>query len=173
MPDYRRYYIPNSIIFITCVTYERKPYLHDEENLRVFWDTVHHVQILHEFELLAYGIMPDHFHWLIKMPEGQPIFSQVIHSVKRNFTAGWKITHNQAEPIHIWQSRFWDHVIRDEIDFKNHLDYIHWNPVKHGYVNSPEQWKQSSYRMWMENGVYPTDWGNHGEPGTISKLNFE
>ena len=59
----------------------------------------------------------------------------------------------------IWQRRFWDHVIRDELDFERHLDYIHYNPVKHGYVQCPCDWPYSSFQRWVERGVYESNWG--------------
>jgi putative transposase len=59
----------------------------------------------------------------------------------------------------IWQRRYWEHQIRDEDDFARHVDYIHFNPVKHGYVNSPCDWEQSSIHRFIREGVLPANWG--------------
>ena len=66
---------------------------------------------------------------------------------------------NISSPCHIWQNRFWDHVIRDENDLENHIHYIHANPIKHGYVSDPFQWKNSSIISWQERGFYPNGFG--------------
>jgi putative transposase len=59
----------------------------------------------------------------------------------------------------IWQNRFWDHVIRDARDFENHLHYIHYNPVKHGYTKDPFEYAHSSLMLHYKNGVYDRNWG--------------
>ena len=86
MPDYRRYYISGFPVFITSVTQNRKQFFKDKENLDLFWKSVEMVKDNHLFDLLAYVVLPDHFHWLIKMPESHPNFSKVILSLKWNFT---------------------------------------------------------------------------------------
>ncbi len=63
-------------------------------------------------------------------------------------------------------------MIRDEDDWQKHLDYIHYNPVKHGYVKSPNDWLFSSFRYWVKKGTYEYDWGKD-EPSNISKINME
>ena len=63
----------------------------------------------------------------------------------------------------IWQRRFWEHLIRDEKDFERHCDYIHYNPVKHGYVTAPRDWPFSTFRRFVKRGVYAEDWGARGE----------
>jgi len=153
MPNYRRYYIENSLIFITNVTLHRKPILLEEDNVNLFWHSLEMVKDHHPFNLLAYVILPDHFHWLISMPQNDPNFSRVLLSFKWNYTLNYKKLHEIHAPFHIWQRGFLDHVIRNEKDLEAHVDYIHYNPVKHKLVDSPEKWQFSSYRDWEENGL--------------------
>jgi putative transposase len=143
MPDFRRYYQPNSIVFVTSVTKNRIPFLRADEDVRLFLDTARKVQEFHPFILLAYVILPDHFHWLLRPHDHEGNISKILHSVKRNFSLNYKTSHQVDHPIHLWQSRFWDHIIRDERDLSMHFDYIHWNPIKHGYVERPEDWSFS------------------------------
>ena len=96
-----------------------------------------------------------------------------MHSIKRNFTLNYKKTHQIITPLNIWQKRFWDHIIRNEQDLENHLDYIHWNPVKHGFVNKPEDWTNPTYRNWLNKGFYDVGWGWNNEPDNINKMDFE
>ena len=63
----------------------------------------------------------------------------------------------------IWQRRFWEHLIRDEKDFERHCDYIHYNPVKHGYVTAPKDWPFSTFHRFVKRGVYDEGWGARGE----------
>jgi putative transposase len=172
MTNIRRYYLPNSIVFITSVTKDRIKIFNSKENMDLYWDVMRKLMLLHLFEMMAYTIMPDHFHWLIKLPQENPNFSKILLSFKGNFTYQYKKIHNSSTPLTLWQRRFWDHVIRDEKDFCVHLDYIHWNPVRHGFVKEPEHWIHSSFKSWVENGYYETGWSGE-EPKTIRELNFE
>jgi putative transposase len=72
----------------------------------------------------------------------------------------------------IWQRRFWEHTINDEEDFEMHLDYIHYNPVKHGYVDRPADWAWSSFQRYVKEGIYENDWIG-GDEGRIQKLDYE
>ena len=148
MAKIRRYYIPDSIVFITCVTKHRKSILLTDPAVRVFWDTYRRVKESNPFELFAYCILPDHFHWLIMPLCELGNYSQIIHSFKRNFTINYKKELGIEHSLSLWQSGFWDHVIRNDADFKEHINYIHWNAVKHEYVKVPEDWEQSSYIQW-------------------------
>ena len=150
MSNIRRYYVPDSIVFITAVTKYRQPLLLSPDYLRTFWLTVECVQNIHPFTLIAYVILPDHFHWLIRPRNEVCNFSSIMHSIKRNFTVNVKKTIRYEKPLRFWQPSFWDHVIQSEKDFKNHVTYIHCNPIKHGYVEQPEEWPHSSYLSFRD-----------------------
>jgi putative transposase len=129
----RRYYFPGQIVFITQVVKDRNPIFNDPKMVVLLKETLLNVKQLHSFSMLAYVYLPDHFHLLIR-PTGESNFSQIMHSIKTNFTRHFKLITNHTGSISIWQKRFWDHVIRDEKDLENHIHYIHCNPVKHAYV---------------------------------------
>ena len=167
----RRYYVPHAIYFLTIVTYKRKPIFADETNLDIFIQTLKAVKDIHPFSMLAYAFLPDHFHLLIK-PDISTNVTKILHSVQRNFTINLKKEKDIGQQLHLWQHRFWDHVIRDEADLEQHFDYIHYNPVKHGYVPKPEKWQFSSYQYRLEKGLYPEGWG-YTEPQTIADFDFE
>ncbi|MBS3784519.1 MAG: transposase [Anaerolineae bacterium] len=173
MPNVRRYYVPDAIVFITGVTRHRTPHLASKRDLDLFWDTLRRVQAIHPFHLLAYVILPDHFHWLMQVDDECGNFSKVLHSVKRNCTLNFKKAHGITGSFSLWQDRFWDHVIRDERDLEDHVDYVHWNPVKHGYVLHPEDWAQSTFLHWRDRGYYDLDWGVVGEPSNLVDMQLE
>ncbi len=173
MPRYHRFYLPNHPVFITCVTYDRVKLFASRENLDLLWRVVQKTRERHPFNLSAYAILPDHFHWLVELPEEQPNFSTVMQQFKWKFTVEYRKIHEVEPGFSPWQKRFWDHVIRDERDWENHIDYIHWNPVKHGLVGKPEDWEQSSFREWVKEGYYEDEWGRDGEPDGIKGLRYE
>lgn len=158
--NFRRFYVPGSTIFITQVVAGRKPLLTEPANLTLLRETMHEVKRLHPFRILAYVFLPNHLHLLI-VPNGSSNFSQIMHSLKRNFTVAYKQKHGigKQTPVRFWQQRFWDHVIRDETDFELHMHYIHYNAVKHGLVTRPEDWLHSSFGYWQTKGYYDTEWG--------------
>jgi putative transposase len=122
MPNFRRYYVPNAIVFITAVTKDRIPYLNLEDDLSLFWQTLRRVQEIHPFNLLAHVTLPEHLHWLLWVRDPSENFSTVLHSIKRNFTINFKRAHGITSPFQLWQDRFWDHVIRNGRDLERHFD---------------------------------------------------
>jgi putative transposase len=104
----------------------------------------------HPFTINAMVVLPDHIHALWTLPEGDSDYSVRWMLIKRHFSMALpkiediKITRLRKRERGIWQRRFWEHLIRDEQDFLNHAEYIHQNPVKHGYVNNAQDWPYSS-----------------------------
>lgn len=168
--NFRRYYIPGTAVFITQVVQDREPVFRDPENMELLRQILRNVKEIHPFDMLGYVFLPGHFHILIQ-PSGESNFSDIMHSLKPNFTKAYKrkIGLLPSQSMKFWQKRFWDHIIRDDRDCENHLHYIHYNPVKHGYVTEPQNWKHSSYTEWEKRGLYPpafrwdepteTNWG--------------
>ena len=167
----RRLYVPNAIYFITCVTRERHPIFASESTIEILRETMWRVKEIHSFQMRACAFMHDHLHMLIFVPSGTSI-SKIMHSIQRNFTVNYKKAHSLTESIKMWQHGFWDHVIRDEHDFANHFHYIHYNPVKHGYVSRPEDYPHTSFHTYVERGWYEIGWG-HTEPDFLKNLDFE
>jgi len=158
--NFRRYYIPGSAVFITQVVQGHEPVFRDPQYVDLLLEILRNVKELHPFIMLGYVVLPDHFHLLIQ-PTGHSNFSDVMHSLKSNFTKAYKkkLGLSPTQSMKFWQKRFWDHVIRDDKDFENHLHYIHYNPVKHGYVQDLRDWKDSSYVEWENRGLYPPTFG--------------
>ena len=165
--NFRRYYIPGSAIFITQVVENREPVFLNPKYLNLLHDILRKVKELHPFVMLGYVLLPDHFHLIIQ-PTEESNFSDIMHSLKPNFTREYKkLTGlSSSQNTKFWQKRFWDHVIRDDRDLENHLHYIHFNPVKHGYVKDPREWTDSSYIEWEEKGLYPPTFA-WNEPNNI------
>jgi putative transposase len=166
--NFRRYYVPGSAVFITQVVQDREPVFLDTQNIALLRQTLRNVKELHPFVMLGYVFLSDHFHMIVQ-PTAHDNFSNIMHSLKTNFTREYKkqIGLSSSQSMKFWQKRFWDHIVRDDRDFENHLHYIHFNPVKHGYTKDPRNWQDSSYVEWEKRGLYPPafDWD---EPANIN-----
>jgi REP-associated tyrosine transposase len=125
------------------------------------------------FEIGAIVVMPDHVHCIWRLPEGDGDFATRWRLVKRYFSVGFDAVVNRRDEKRIWQRRYWEHLIRDAEDWRRHMDYIHYNPVKHGYVSAPALWRSSSFRRAVEDGLYPADWGASTPPAGIDDIDFE
>jgi len=116
------------------------------------------------FIIEACVILPEHLHCIWRLPEGDYDFSTRWRLIKTHFSKNIVLnerissSRKRNKERGIWQRRFWEHLIKDEDDYKNHLDYIHYNPVKHGYVQRAIDWQYSSFHIWTERGVYLRDW---------------
>jgi len=167
----RRWYVPNAIYFIVGVTQARQRLFADVANIELLRTIMRNVKELHPFKMHAYALMPDHFHLLIFVPATSTI-SKIMQSIQWNFTMEYKKLHRITTPTKLWQRGFWDHVIRDGRDYENHFHYIHYNPVKHGYVTRTGDYPHTSFHEYVKQGVYDPDWGQV-EPDEIRKLDFE
>jgi len=156
MSNFRRLYLANHKYFITIVTYKRKPILNDSKIINILKYSITKVMEKYPFTIDALVVLPDHLHMLIQMPSEDSNHSKRIRLIKTHFTKKIIPTLNTNQ---IWQPRYWEHCIRNECDYFQYLDYIHYNPVKHGYVSLPSEWPYSSLIKWIKKGVYKLDWG--------------
>lgn len=99
-------------------------------------------------------ILPDHIHLIIN--SGTNNISDIVYNFKIRYSRLYRDRYGAGR---VWQNRFWDHTIRDQGDFNRHLDYIHYNPVKHGLINDPHLYRYSSLKEWYNRGYYQRDWG--------------
>jgi putative transposase len=169
MPQYRRYYRSSGCVFLTIVTYQRQPIFANPENIELLRRVVAKTKKEKPFDLLAAVILPDHIHFIWQLPNDNINYSQRVSRLKTLFTRQLRGKNYCPENISlsrykhresdVWQRRFWEHTIKDENDFQKHLDYIHYNPVKHELVSCPHLWQYSSFNNWVKQGKYPQDWG--------------
>lgn len=181
MPEYRRILIEGGTYFFTLVTYQRRYLFTDSYARSKLYDTIMHVMTYHPFTLVAYCILPDHMHMIWTLPEGDSDYSMRIGLIKTKFSKLYRLTNgSQIEPnisrvnrreAAIWQRRFWEHMIRDEQDLERHINYIHYNPVKHGLVNNVIDWPNSSFSEYVRSGSYEKDWGGDSRIKN-DKVNF-
>lgn len=154
---YRRIYRPGGIFFFTLVTSNRIKYFASPENIALLGEGFRYIQKDHPFTMIAHVIMRDHLHAIWQLPDEDEDYSTRWRLLKSFVTREWKKT--QMTQIAFWQNRFWEHTIRNQRDLEKHIDYIHYNPVKHGLVEDVAEWKHSSFNDFYDRGEYDQDWG--------------
>jgi putative transposase len=171
MPDYHRVYVNGGTYFFTIVTYMRYPIFKEETAISLLKNCFQRTMKIHPFKVDAIVIMPDHLHTIWTLPTGEFDFSVRWKQIKGTFSklysgnSSRNLTQSMISKKEksIWQRRFWEHAIRSQEDFNKRCDYIHYNPVKHGLVNIPTEWEHSSFRKFVEKGLYDKDWGKFEE----------
>ncbi len=153
MTNIRRYWQPGQICFLTHVTYLRMPLLVLHASLLKV--AIERQRNQCNFELIAWAILPDHVHLLID-PCGNDV-SNLMRRIKLSFSSSLRLRMSQSHG-RIWQNRYWDRIMRDQEEINRHIDYINFNPAKHGYVKDPFTWEHSSIHKFLAAGVYERNW---------------
>ena len=169
MPNYRRAKQPGGTYFITQVTYNRQPWLLGDIARQALRTAITHVRQKYPFTIDAFVLLPDHFHCLWTLPEGDRDLSTRMRLIKTFVTkrfgdrlsikADISTSRQKRKERNLWQRRFWEHLIRSERDFAQHCDYIHYNPVRHQLCSVPQDWQFSSIHRFIIQGIYPQNWG--------------
>ena len=165
--QYSRTRTKGGTYFFTVVTYKRKKILTQSDNVSLLREAFRHVMEKHSFAIDAFVLLPDHLHCIWTLPNGDRDFSTRWRLIKSYFSKKCDDRHKNTPPRSrqnkkeqaVWQRRFWEHLIRDERDFVRHVEYIHYNPVRHGLVNAPRDWEYSSFHRYVREGMYDLDWG--------------
>jgi len=154
---YRRVFNSGKSYFFTVVTAKRQPLFNNEKAVQLFSDALRHVMSSHPFTQDAFVIMPDHIHCVWSLPEGDSDYSMRWRLIKAWFKKQailLGISQECLEPHH------WEHCLQDDRDYQSHLEYIHYNPVKHGLSESALGWPHSSFRQYVALGLYQHNWGS-------------
>lgn len=174
MSNYRRQSVPGGTYFFTVTLADRQSGLLVEKIpllRRAYAEACGRLP----FETVAICVLPDHLHAIWTLPNGDSDYSQRWALIKSRFSHALpKATSLSASKYRkrekgIWQRRFWEHQIRDENDLARHVDYIHFNPVKHGLVNCVADWPFSSFHRYVERGVLPMGWGGYDDAGNFGE----
>ena len=168
MAEYRRYFGPGGTCLFTLVTQGRAGFLCHDAARPILGNVLRECRARWPFATVAMVLLPDHLHTLWALPEGDAGYPVRWASIKKEFTKRWLAAGGCEQAISdarrarrrrgVWQPRFWEHTIRDEVDFEDHFHYIHDNPVKHAVVPFPYQWPYWSFHRWVRAGVYTSDW---------------
>jgi putative transposase len=169
MPRYIRSFVPGGTYFFTVALEDRRSRLLVEhvDQLRLAYRRACE---LHLFDTLAICVLPDHVHAIWRMPPDDADFALRWRLIKSGFSRAFESCASSASQHAkrekgIWQRRYWEHQIRDEDDLARHVEYVHFNPVKHGHVRQVAHWPHSSFHRWVSRGELPAEWGLASAPG--------
>jgi len=168
MSEYRRASVPGGTYFFTVNTFRRGKFLTQEPFRNALRDGIETARASMPFVIVAWVLLPEHLHCVWRLPEGDTDFSKRWAVIKRTVSkqCGYLVEHDatlskskilRKESV-VWQRRFWEHQIRDDLDLQRHMDYIHFNPVKHGHVARVADWPYSTFHRYVQQGIYPSDW---------------
>jgi putative transposase len=176
MVNYRRNLVPGGTYFFTVALANRRSSVL-VDNVDSLRQAFLKARTERPFEIDAIVILPEHLHTIMTLPLTDPDYSGRWRRVKGLFTralvnSGMFIARDSRGEYQLWQHRFWEHTIRDDTDFERHVDYIHFNPIKHNLVSRVADWPHSSFHRYVKRGVLPRDWagvagaanGSFGEP---------
>jgi len=165
--EYRRVRIKGGTYFFTVITYRKRKIFRDPENIELLRNAFRRVLKLYPFKIDAFILMPDHLHCIWTLPQGDSDYPTRWRLIKTLFTKNCKDRYKlppstsraKKKEQAIWHRRYWEHLIRDQEDFRKHVEYIHYDPVKHGWARIPLEWKYSSFHRYVRNGLYDESWG--------------
>ena len=136
------------------------------DHIDLLRESVRKVKKHRPFHIDAWVVLPEHLHCIWTLPEGDEDYAGRWREIKKAFSKGLPATEKRSDvqvrrkERAIWQRRYWEHTIRSEQDFTAHMDYVHYNPVKHGWAETVADWPYSTFHRWVEKGVYQNDWGS-------------
>lgn len=165
--QYRRAFTLGGSYFFTVVTQRRRPIFAAAAAVEILREAFRAVRKTRPFEINAFVVMPDHLHCIWTLPPDDADFSTRWRLIKTWFTKHYPDTlrpipdpaRKAKQEQALWQHRYWEHLLRDENDYARHIEYIHYNPVKHGYVSAPTDWPYSSIHRHIAAGFVSPDWG--------------
>ena len=163
MTDYRRNRVPGGTYFFTVNLLDRRSDLLSR-HIQDLRDAVRHARTCAAFHIDAWVVLPEHMHCVWTLPDGDADFSSRWQAIKAGFSKRlppgehWSASRVGKGERGIWQRRFWEHTIRDDRDYAVHVDYVHFNPVRHGLVSNVRDWPYSSFHRHVVLGVYPATW---------------
>lgn len=184
MPNFRRNWVAGGTFFFTVVTAGRAPLFRDESARTLLGDCFRKERENRPYSTDAIVLLPDHLHALWTLPPGDFDFSTRWSSIKSRFTREWLERGGTEQTVPsgqhrqkrrgVWQARFIEHTIRDEDDLAQHVEYIHFNPVKHRLAECPREWPWSSFRRFVGRGDYPIDWAcsQHGQTPRFDRIDL-
>ncbi len=164
MTNYRRSNIAGASYFFTANLADRSSRVLTD-HIALLRNAFEYTRSRHPFCIGAIVVLPDHLHIIWTLPAGDSDFALRWRLIKTVFSRSQpRGEHRSASREDkgergIWQRRYWEHLIRDEEDFARHADYIHINPVKHGWAKQVAEWPHSSFHRHVRAGILPRDWG--------------
>lgn len=169
MPNYRRAFVPGGTWFFTVNLLQRQNNDLLVRKIELLRNVVGKVRAKHPFAIDAWVVLPEHMHCVLSLPVNDSDFSLRWRLIKSDFSRALPKTEiisavrKKYKERGIWQRHYWEHLIRDELDYQKHIDYVHLNPLKHGLVKQVRDWPYSTFHRDVARGIYPLNWCGDAE----------
>lgn len=175
MVSYRRSLVPGGTFFFTVTLKNRTSRLLVDK-IDLLKEAIQKVKQEHPFQIKAYVILPEHLHMIWELPQGDSNYSLRWKKIKALFAksvhkSGVELSKTKHNEYHLWQRRFWEHTIKELLDFEQHVNYIHYNPIKHGLVDDLHNWPDSSFHYYVMSGCL-SEHGRRSRLKSIDNLFF-
>ncbi len=164
MPNYRRAFVGGGTWFFTVNLLQRKNNDLLVREIDLLRESVRKVRKRYPFKIDAWVVLPDHLHAVLTLPPDDADFALRWRLIKSDFSRSLPMTEyrskarKKAGERRIWQRHYWEHLIRDDLDYQRHVEYVHVNPLKHGYVARVQDWPYSTFHRYIRKRVYPFNW---------------
>ena len=164
MTEYRRAIIEGATYFFTVNCAERRGNRLLINKIDLLRWIFRKVKGEYPFVMNTIVVLPEHLHCIWTLPQGDANYKTRWTLIKAGFSRAIPPSERRSNSRikrgerGIWQRRYWEHLIRDDRDFERHVDYIHWNPIKHGWVKQVRDWPYSSFHAYVRRGIYPAEW---------------
>jgi putative transposase len=165
MVNYRRNFVPGGTYFFTVALRMRnsQQLVASIDLLRLAFRKTQEAK---PFKIEAIVVLPEHLHSIWTLPPNDSDYPGRWKSIKSIFIrelekSGVVVEKRKDGSALIWQRRYWEHTIRDVDDLYRHIDYIHFNPVKHGLVERVKDWPYSSFHRYVRQGLLSPDWAGN------------
>jgi putative transposase len=164
MSRYRRFRVPGGTFFFTVNCARRRGHRLLVEHIALLGASMRAVKTAHPFRVDAIVVLPEHLPCVLTLPPGDTDYAMRWGLIKAGFSRVLPAEETRSASRlrrgerGIWQRCFWEHGIRDDLDFQRHVDYVHWNPVKHGWVTRVRDWPYSSFHRYVAQGLLTQDW---------------
>ena len=165
MPNYRRAFVPGETRFFTVNLLQRHGNDLLVREIDLLRHTVRKIRHQHPFHIDAWVVLPEHMHCVMTLPPGDSDFSLRWRLIKSGVSRALPKTEYRTDirkaagERGIWQRHYWEHLIRDDDDYRRHVEYVHVNPLKLGHVQRVQDWPYSTFHQYVKAGIYPMDWG--------------
>ncbi|HRH80899.1 MAG TPA: transposase [Thiobacillaceae bacterium] len=158
----------HALIFITLVHYQRQPLSRDGEDKRVLLRIMREVKDRFHLRVAGYAILHDHLHWLFTKDGAQP--AAVVNDLKAQYARVYRERHPEFLTAPLWNGGFKFQDVDTSEEIRSLLDLMHYDPVRHGYVNRPVDYEWTSFPARVLQGHYREDWGSEAPPPRLASL---
>ena len=160
---------PNQFVFASLYTRDREPLLRSRETKELLLAKMMDTKLQFRLNIAGYVVLNDHMHWLFSSPPGNEC-SAIVNHLRGGMQRDWRARQIQGGDLQIWEHGSNISLVVGKEALRNHLDFIHYDPVRHGLIAHAVDYPWSSLPTRVAEGHYPEDWGRLAPPAGVAKV---